>query len=168
MKQLLLAAAACFALAGSAHAQSSAADTKALAQRLNQLMRDPKKPHQEVRLDMNGCHATQVIRDTKADVKSSAPISVSYNKGGDAGWAANVADGKFELSLDFEWREVETLTYARGKDADDAPYQIKIKRVRKSGTSSSSMNFDLPLFTSDERVVRDVVARLEKVRQSCR
>ncbi|KAA9333290.1 hypothetical protein F0P96_09960 [Hymenobacter busanensis] len=168
MKSLILAAVAAFCV-GTASAQTTAkakplTEAQALEQHINKLMRDPAKPKQEIRLDLQGCHATQTIRDNDSDTQTSAPISVSYNKGGEAGWAAKVANGKFELILDFEWREVESLTYERNKDKDDAPYEVKIKRVRKSGSTS----FELPLFTTDERVVRDVVARLERVRQSCR
>lgn len=146
-------------------AQVSGAEKQALAKQLNQLMRDPAKPKQEIRLDLSGCHAVQTIRDNDpANVQTSAPISVSYNKGGNAGWSANMANGKFELTLDFEWSEVEPLTYTRTKDKDeDDPFEIKIKRVRKGGSTS----FELPLFTTDEKVVRDLVRRLEKVRQSC-
>ncbi|AYA37616.1 hypothetical protein D3Y59_11490 [Hymenobacter oligotrophus] len=167
MKNVLLAA-ACLLLGGAAaHAQNPAAtESKALQQRINQLMRNPAKPQQELRLDLKGCHATQTIRDNKADVQASAPISVSYNKGGEAGWAAKVSDGKFELALDFEWSEVEPLTYLRRKPEkgkDEAPYEIKIRRVRKGNTT----NFELPLYTTDEKAVLDVVRRLEKVRQGC-
>ncbi|GAA4392846.1 hypothetical protein [Hymenobacter koreensis] len=164
MKNILLLLAAAFCLSTAAQAQAPAAETKALMLHINKLMRDPAKPKQEIRLDMNGCHATQTIRDNDAsNVQTSAPISVSYNKGGEAGWSAKVADGKFEMTLDFEWREVESLSYFRKDDKDDAPYKVKIKRMRKG----SSTNFELPLHTTDERVVRDVVARLEKVRQQC-
>ncbi|UYZ57934.1 hypothetical protein [Hymenobacter latericus] len=172
MKKLLIAAAACLLLgATSAQAQNTAAasaESKALQQRINQLMRNPAKPHQELRLELKGCHATQTIRDNQADVQSSVgPISVSFNKGGEAGWAAKVADGKFELALDFEWREVEPITYLRHKpdnDKDQPPYEIKLRRVRKGNTS----NFELPLYTTDEKAVLDVVRRLEKLRQGCR
>lgn len=146
-------------------AQTSSTEKQALLKQLNQLMRDPAKPKQEVRLDINGCHAVQTIRANDAsNVQASGPIAVSYNKGGEAGWAAKVANGHFELSLDFEWSEVTSLSYARNTDKkDDAPYEIKLKRVRKG----SSTTFDLPLFTTDENVVRDLVRRLDKVRQSC-
>ncbi|WP_400193222.1 hypothetical protein [Hymenobacter sp. B81] len=165
MKTVLLTVAAALLLSvPAARAQTSAAEAKALMQQVNKLMRDPTKPKQEIRLDLNGCHASQTIRDHDADTKSSAPISVSYNKGGEAGWAAKVADGKFELVLDFEWREVEPLSYERNRDQDDAPFEVKIRRVRKG----SSTKLELPLYTTDERVVRDVVARLERLRKSCR
>jgi hypothetical protein len=150
-------------LGGTARAQTSAADKQALAKELNQLLRDPGKPQQEVELKLSGCHAEQIIRDRKADVKTKEPINVSYNKG-NSGWAVNLANGLFELKMDFEWSEVTAISYAHSDDKEDAKfYDLSIKRQRKGSTTT----FDLTLYTTDEAVVKSLVRRLELVRKSC-
>jgi hypothetical protein len=167
MKKLLLTALAAALLPfGAAHAQAPTAEVQSLMQRVNQLMRNPAKPQQEIRLEMSGCHATQTIRDKDADVNMNRPIAVSYSKG-QSGWAVNMADGFFELKMDFNWSDVKPLTYKLSDDEDkgERHYQINIQRQNQNGKGSTS--FSLPLFTTDEGVVRDVVARLERVRKQC-
>ncbi|GAA3919231.1 hypothetical protein [Hymenobacter algoricola] len=158
---LTLLAGFCFGPAASA--QVSAAETQALAKQLAQLMHNPHKPRQDVYLKLSGCHAEQVIRDRDADVQTSKPLAVSYNSGS-SGWAVKMDDGVFEMKLAFEWADVTSLTYAPDTDDDGQKhYQIKIKKSRKG----SSMSFDLALYTTNEATVKDVVRRLEKLRQSC-
>ncbi|GAA3997909.1 hypothetical protein GCM10022408_05770 [Hymenobacter fastidiosus] len=163
MKTLLLCAVA-LGLAGKAHAQVTPAESQALAKQINQLMRNPQKPKQEVRLTLRGCHAEQLIRDRDADVETTRPLAVSFGSG-NSGWAMKMDNGVFELKMDFEWADVTALTYQLSTD-DDEPrhYEIKIAKRRKSSTTS----FELPLYTTSEATVKDVVRRLEKVRQSCR
>ncbi|QIL76169.1 hypothetical protein [Hymenobacter sp. HDW8] len=161
-------------LAGTAQAQvttnvsknvSGTVDKQALSKQITQLMRNPKKPHQDLQFALSGCHAQQIIRDNKADVEMSQPVSVSYSKG-DSGWGVKLKDGVFEMKLDFEWANVTGLSYERETDDDDQSYyELKIKSQKKGG---DSITFDLPLYTTNETVVKNVMQRLEKVRQSCK
>lgn len=148
---------------GAAQAQVSATEKQALSKQITQLMRNPEKPNQELQFVLNGCHAQQIIRDNKADVQMSQPVSVSYSKG-ESSWGVKLKDGLFEMKLDFAWADVTNLSYERETDDDGQKYfELKIKSQKKgSGTS-----FDLPLYTTNETVVKNVMQRLEKVRQSC-
>lgn len=152
------------AAARPAQAQTSAAEQQALMKQLDQLMQNPDKPRQDVHLALKGCHAEQIIRDRDADVQMTKALAVSYG-GSNSGWAVRMDDGFFELKMSFDWADVTALTYALEKGDDDEPrhYEIKIAK-RKKGSSSS---FELPLYTSNEATVKDVVRRLEKLRQSC-
>lgn len=164
MKTFLLFLGASLAVAGTAAAQTvSVAEKQALARQLNQLLRDPKKPKQEVSVTLNGCHVQQLIRDTDADVQMSQPVNVSVSKGS-SDWAVNVGNGRFEMKMGFDWQEVTALTYELNTDDTPRTYQLKVKRQSKSG----SLTTDMTLHTPDEAVVKDLVRRLEKVRQSCR
>jgi len=157
MKKLLMFLAVLLYSSSMVHAQT--AETQALAKRLNQLMRDPTKPKQEVRIVLADCHVEQIIRDNDADVKTSKPISVSFGSGG-SGWAANVANGAFEMKMSFAWQDVTTITYEPETEKDGRKhFQLLIKKGDNS--------FDMPLFTSDEATVRDLVQRLKKLRRSC-
>ncbi|MGY2131107.1 hypothetical protein ACW9KT_02680 [Hymenobacter sp. HD11105] len=150
-------------IVGAAQAQVSTTEKQALAKQITQLMRNPKKPNQDLQFTLNGCHAQQIIRDNKADVQMSQPVSVSYSKG-ESGWGVKLKDGLFELKLDFEWADVTNLSYEAETDDDDQKYyELKIKRQKKGDT----ITFDLPLYTTNESVVKNVMQRLEKVRQSC-
>lgn len=148
-------------LTGAAQAQTSAADKQALANQLNKLMRNPAKPAEEVRLVFSGCHVQQIIRDRDADVNMAQPVAVSYSKGG-SGWAASLADKMLELKFDFDWSEVTSISYA--KEEDSRYYQLNLKRHKQN----SDNNFSATLYTTNETTVRDLVRRLELVRQSCR
>jgi hypothetical protein len=160
-------------LVGTAQAQSTTTaaksvsgnvDKQALSKQITQLMRTPKKPNQDLQFVLSGCHAQQIIRDNKADVQMSQPVSVSYSKG-ESGWGVKLKDGLFEMKLDFEWADVTSLSYEAETDDDDQKYyELKIKRQKKGDT----ITFDLPLYTTNETVVKNVMQRLEKVRQSCR
>jgi opacity protein-like surface antigen len=162
MKTLVLLAASL--LAGAASAQTiSATEKQALAKQLNELMRDPKKPKQEVKLELSGCHVQQTIRDKGADVRMSEPVAVSVNKGG-SDWSVNLDDGKFEMKMGFDWREVTAITYALNTNNDRRTYDLKVKRHSKNSDTTTSMS----LYTSNETLVKDLVRRLEAVRQSCR
>jgi hypothetical protein len=66
--------------------------------------------------------------------------------------------------MDFEWSDVRAVSYARSDDPDSkALYEIQIKRQKKNSTTSS----DLQLYTTDEAVVKNLVAQLNKLRQNC-
>ena len=99
-----------------AQAQVTAAETQALSKQLDQLMRNPKKPKQDVHLVLNGCQAQQIIRDRDADVQMANPLAVSY--GGNSGWAVKVDNGVFEMKMGLNWADVTALTYAPGSDSD--------------------------------------------------
>ncbi|GAB3309758.1 hypothetical protein [Hymenobacter tenuis] len=157
---LLLAATG---LGHSAQAQATTAEVQALTKQLDQLMRNPKKPKQDVHLTLKGCHAEQLIRDRDADVQMSNPVAVSFGSG-NSGWAMKMDNGVFEMKMGFEWADVSPLTYQMTTDDQQQKhFQISINRDRK-GTHS---NFELPLYTTNEATVKDVVRRLEKIRKSC-
>ncbi|WP_426060862.1 hypothetical protein [Hymenobacter sp. B1770] len=138
-------------------------ETQALARQINQLMRDPQKPKQELTLTLAGCHAEQLIRDRGADVQTSQPLAVSFNRG-DSGWAMKMDNGVFEMKMSFEWANVTALTYEpTTNDKGQKHFNIKLNNQKKGSNTS----FSLPLFTTNEAVVKDVTARLEKVRQRC-
>lgn len=165
MKKLLLVLAlgGFFGHSTTALAQAPPTETQALTKQLNQLMRNPKKPKQDVTLTLSGCHAEQLIRDRDADVQASKPLAVSFNTG-NSGWAMKMDNGVFEMKMRFEWADVTALTYEPVKDNDGSKhFQIKVAKGRKSNL----MSFEMPLYTTSEATVKDVVGRLEKVRQSC-
>jgi hypothetical protein len=147
-----------------AQAQTTpATETQALARQINQLMRNPQKPKQDMKLTLDGCHAEQLIRDRGADVQTSQPLAVSFNRG-DSGWAMKMDNGVFEMKMSFEWANVTALTYEPvTDDKGQKHFNIKLNNQKKGSSSS----FSLPLFTSDEAVVKDVTARLEKLRKRC-
>ncbi len=166
MKKRLFALGLCgvFSHSSTALAQAPPAETQALTKQLNQLMRNPKKPKQDVTLTLNGCHAEQLIRDRDADVQTSKPLAVSFNTGS-SGWAMKMDNGVFEMKMSFEWADVTALTYEPVKDDDGSKhFQIKMTKGGKGG----KISFEMPLYTTSEATVKDVVSRLEKVRQSCR
>ncbi|UYZ62642.1 hypothetical protein [Hymenobacter weizhouensis] len=161
---LLLGAAVLLPLLGRAQADPAEKERQELSRQLSQLLRDPAQPNQEVRLDLEGCHVQQLIRDQKADVKTSRPVSVSVSKGS-SDWAVNVADGKFEMRLGFEWRDVTAITYEPERnDEGQRVFELRIQRRTRSSTTTS----ELTLHTTDEAQVKDLMRRLEKLRQSCR
>jgi hypothetical protein len=148
---------------GAAQAQVSDAEKQALAKHITQLMRNPEKPNQDLQFTLKGCHLEQIIRDNKADVQMSQPVSVSYSKG-DSNWGMKLKDGHFEMKMGFEWVDIKSITYELNTDDDDQKhYQVNIKRQK----GDNSTTFNLPLYTTNESVVKGVVQRLEKVRQSC-
>ncbi|HEX8426242.1 hypothetical protein [Hymenobacter sp.] len=165
MKKLLttLALIAAVCSGNVALAQVSSTENQALTKQLAQLMRNPQKPKQDVVLTLSGCHAEQVIRDRDADVQMPKPLAVSYGSG-NSGWAVKMDNGIFEMKMGFEWVDVSPLTYESTTDDDGQKhFQINIKKQKKG----SSTSFDLPLYTTNEATVKDVVRRLEKVRRSC-
>ncbi|HEX8329638.1 MAG TPA: hypothetical protein VF629_19025 [Hymenobacter sp.] len=164
MKTSFLLLLATFACSFQGQAQSSPTETQAVVRQLNQLMRDPKKPKQDVTLTIKGCHAEQLIRDRDADVNTSSPLAMSFNNG-DSGWAVKMDNGVFEMKMSFDWADVTALTYEPETDKDGTKhYQIKIKKSKKG----SNISFDLPLYTTDLAVVKDITARLDKVRRGCK
>lgn len=163
---IILVLLAIAAVGPAARAQVAPAETKAVAQQLNQLMRNPKKPKQDLTLTMSGCHAEHVIRDRDADVKTSAPLGMNFSSG-KSGWAMKMDNGVFEMKMSFDWADITALTYERTTDDDGQKhFQIKLNNHKK-GSTGLSASFDLPLYTADEAVVKAVTARLEKVRQGC-
>ena len=147
-----------------ARAQAPPAETQALVKQLNQLMRNPQKPKQDVTLTLSGCHAEQLIRDRGADVHTSKPLAVSFNTG-NSGWAMKMNEGVFEMKMSFEWADITSLTYEPVTN-DDGPKHFQIKLAK--GSKGNHMNFEMPLYTTSEATVQDVLRRLEKVRHSCR
>ena len=164
MKKSFLLLSAALLLNYTAPAQTkSAPDQLALARQLNQLMRDPAKPKQDVLITLTGCHVQQVIRDRDADVNMTNPLAMNFASG-KSGWAVSTSNGFFELKMDFEWSDVTAVSYARSDDDDsEGFYEIQIKRQKKNSNTSS----ELLLHTTNEAVVKNLVARLEKVRLSC-
>ena len=164
MKKLLFILGLCGAIGcgNAAQAQSTPAETQALAKQLNQLMRNPKKPKQDVTLTLRGCHAEQLIRDRGADVHLTNALALSYG-GSNSGWAVKADNGVFELKMNFEWADVTSLTYQPATDDGQKHFQIKITKHKKN----SNISFELPLYTTSEATVKDLVRRLEQVRQSC-
>ncbi|MBD2714144.1 hypothetical protein KBK19_03745 [Microvirga sp. STR05] len=164
MKQHVLLLGILLLLGSAATAQTvAAAEKQALAKQLNQLLRDPAKPKQEVKLELDGCHVQQIIRDNDADVQMSQPVNVSVSKGS-SDWAVNVGSGRFEMKMGFEWSEVTGLSYAPQTEDGRHTYELRVKRQSKN----SNVTTEMTLYTADEAVVKDVVRRLEKVRLSCR
>ncbi|RPD49658.1 hypothetical protein DNI29_02325 [Hymenobacter sediminis] len=170
MKTFLLAAALLTASVASAQTTSSNAN---LAKRLNQLMRDPKEPETEVRAVLDGCHFTQVIRKYRPEGKKeeATAFQVSHQKNG-ADWAVKSDDKvEFELKIGVEWSQVTSLTYAPTYDekTNQRYYEVKIKRehATKDGSGTNSTTLELPLYTTDEAVARDIVRQLEQVRHRC-
>ncbi|UOQ72833.1 hypothetical protein [Hymenobacter cellulosilyticus] len=155
---------AALAAATPSQAQAPAAtEQQALMKDLDRLMRNPQKPKQELHLALKGCHAEQIIRDREADVEMPKPLAVSYG-GSNSGWSMSMDKGYFELKMAFEWADVTSITYALEKDEDEPKhYEIKIVKHKKG----SNISFELPLYTTNEATVKDVVRRLEKVRQNC-
>ncbi|WP_139925424.1 hypothetical protein [Hymenobacter sp. DG01] len=170
MKTLLLAAAL---LAASAASAQTASSNAALAKRLNQLMRNPAAPETEVRAVLDGCHFTQIIRKHRTEGKPDEAVVflVSHQKNG-ADWAVESDDKvEFELKLGVEWSQVTSLTYAPALDekTNRRYFEVKIKRERstKDGSGTNTTTLELPLYTPDEAVARDVVRQLEQVRRHC-
>lgn len=160
---LLLSVALLLGHSAPAQTKSAPPEQLALARQLNQLMRDPAKPKQDVLIAFTGCHVQQIIRDQDANVNLTTPLAVSYSSG-KSGWAVSTSNGFFELKMDFEWSDVTAVRYARSAENDpQAFYEIQIRRQKKNSTTSS----DLLLYTTDEAVVKNLVARLDKLRQSC-
>lgn len=163
MKTSFLLTLTLFACSLQGWAQATSAETQAVVRQLNQLMRDPKKPKQDVALTLKGCHAEQLIRDRGADVHTSSPLAMSFNNG-NSGWAVKMDNGVFEMKMSFDWADVTSLTYEPDTDDDGTKhYQINIKKSKKG----NNVNFDLPLYTTDLAVVKDLTARLDKVRRGC-
>jgi opacity protein-like surface antigen len=165
MKTSLLLLASLLILVSNTSAQTSPATEKqALARQLNQLLRDPRKPSQDVKLELSGCHVQQTIRDTDADVRMSQPVAVSVSKGS-SDWSVNLDNGRFELKMGFDWQDVTALTYAPDTDDDGhRSYELRVKRQAKNSSTTTTMT----LYTTDEAAVKELVRRLEQLRQSCR
>ncbi|RSK37293.1 hypothetical protein [Hymenobacter metallilatus] len=141
-----------------------------LAQRLNQLMRDPKEPETEVRVVLSDCHFTQIIRKYRTrPAEGATSIQVSHEKNGGE-WAVKSNDKvEFELKLGSDWNQVTALTYAPAtrEKTGEKYYELKIERARKEKDSSNTTTFELPLHTTDEAVVQSLVRQLEQVRRNC-
>lgn len=144
-------------------APESPTEAQALTKQLNLLMRNPKKPKQDVTLTLKGCLGEQLIRDRGADVQTSTPLAFSFNHG-NSGWAMRMDNGVFEMRMSFSWADITTLTYEPATD-DNGQKHFQIKLINhKKGNNT---NFEMPLYTTDEATVKQLVARLDKVRRSC-
>ncbi|MBT9393194.1 hypothetical protein KLP40_08460 [Hymenobacter sp. NST-14] len=142
----------------------------ALAHRINQLMRDPAEPETELKVVLTDCHITQRVRQYRARPKADATtVQVSHQKNG-GNWSVRT-DGAvaFELTLGSEWRQVAALTYTlHHADKTGAPYYVvTVNRRTQSATGSANTTLELPLYTADEALVRDVVGQLEQLRRGC-
>lgn len=163
MKAFFLFALALVTFSPESRAQATPDETQAVIRQLNQLMRNPKKPKQDVTLTLKGCHAEQLIRDRDADVHTASPLAMSFNSGS-SGWAAKMDNGVFEMKMRFDWADVTSLTYEPDTDDDGTKhYRIRVKKNKQG----NKVNFDLPLYTTDLAVVKDLTARLDNVRQRC-
>ncbi|MDU0369697.1 hypothetical protein ACFPAF_04770 [Hymenobacter endophyticus] len=148
----------------------SATSPAALAQRINQLMRDPEEPDTEVRVAFSDCHFTQTIRKYRPQPANSATtVQVSHRKNGGE-WAVR-SDEKveFELKLGSDWQQITELTYAPAhrEKTGGLYYQLKLKRERKEKGSSNTTNFELPLYTTNEATVQTLVRQLNQLRRNC-
>ena len=76
---------------------------------------------------------------------------------------------EFELKLGSDWNQVTGIAYAPAtRDKTGLSYyQLKIRREQKVPGSSNGTTFELPLYTSDEAVVRELVRQLDQMRRSC-
>ncbi|WP_426493430.1 hypothetical protein [Hymenobacter sp. 102] len=167
MKSYLFALFMGMPAAGWAQAASS---TTTLAQRLNQLMRDPQEPETELRVGFSDCHFTQVIRKYRPQPASGATaIQVSHQKNGSE-WAVKTDDRvEFELKLGTDWAQVQEITYApaRREKTNERYYEITIRRQKKTAQSSSNTTFELPLYTANEAEVQRLTAQLNQLRRTC-
>ncbi|TGE09747.1 hypothetical protein [Hymenobacter fodinae] len=164
MKKLFLAG---LLLAGASAQAQSTTEVQALTRRLNELARDPDEPETEVRAQLSNCHFTEVIRKYRTDGSSSGAFQVSHQKNG-ADWAVKSDDKvEFELRMGVEWSQVTALTYAPAHNEEKNRRYYEIKITRRPPGKSDTTTLEMPVYTSDEAVVRDLVQRLEKVRRSC-
>ncbi|MFD2785796.1 hypothetical protein [Hymenobacter rubripertinctus] len=144
--------------------------TAALAHRINQLMRDPAEPDTELKVVLTDCHITQVVRQYRPNPTPDATtVQVSHQKNG-GNWSVRSDETvTFELTLGSEWSQVTALTYAlqHAEKTGRPYYTVQVNRRTKSENGSSSTTLELPLYTPDEAVARDVVRQLEQLRQGC-
>jgi opacity protein-like surface antigen len=165
MKKLLLAA---LLLAGTAAQAQTSAEVQALTRRLNELAHDPSEPATEIKATLSNCHFTEVIRKYRtAGSGESGNFQVSHQKNG-SDWAVKSDDKvEFELRLGVEWSQVTSLTYAAAHDDKKNSHYYEIKIKRQAPGTDNSTTLEMPVYTADEAVVRDLVQRMEKVRRSC-
>lgn len=148
----------------------TAASPAMLARQLNQLMRDPQEPDTEVQIAFSDCHFTQLIRKYRTQPTNGATtVQVSHQKNGGE-WAVKSDDKvEFELKLGSDWNQITALSYAPAKreKTGETYYELKIRRERKEGDTSSTTSFELPLYTTNEATVRTLVRQLEQLRRNC-
>jgi hypothetical protein len=164
MKKLFLAG---LLLAGASAQAQSTTEVQALTRRLNELARNPDEPATDIRAQLSNCHFTEIIRKYRTEGSGGGAFQVSHQKNG-ADWAVKSDDKvEFELRMGVEWSQVTTLAYAPAHDdkTDRRYYEIKITR-RPPGKNDTT-TLEMPVYTTDEALVRDLVQRLEKVRRSC-
>ena len=166
MKLLLLAA----LLGGPAALAQPAPTPTVLAHRINQLMRDPAEPDTELTVVLSNCHITQLIRQYRPSPKADATtVRVSHQKNGGSWSVRSDETVQFELTLGSEWSQVTALTYTlqHAENTGTPYYTVKVNRRTKTENGSSSTTLELPLYTTDEAVARDVVRQLEQLRRNC-
>ncbi|TGD81612.1 hypothetical protein [Hymenobacter wooponensis] len=164
MKKLFLAG---LLLAGASAQAQSVTEVQALTRRLNELARNPDEPTTEVRAQLSNCHFTEVIRKYRTEASGAGTFQVSHQKNG-ADWAVK-SDNKveFELRMGVEWSQVTALTFAPAHDNETNRRYYEIKITRRPPGKDDTTTLEMPVYTTDEAVVRDLVQRLEKVRRSC-
>ncbi|TLM94127.1 hypothetical protein [Hymenobacter jeollabukensis] len=159
--------------AGSAAAQAPAAEVQSLTKQLNRLMVDPKPEEPaEVLVSLADCGVRQTVRKYRSgDNPGALNISVSNSKNGSS-WAAKSNDKvEFELNLGLEWSEIGAVSYSlvKAEAKDPAHYDLKLLRrpAAKGGSKSGIDSITLPLYTTSETEVAEVVRRLRAVQRQC-
>ncbi|MCC3156614.1 hypothetical protein LJ737_05155 [Hymenobacter sp. 15J16-1T3B] len=158
---------------GSAHAQAPAAELQALTKQLNRLMVDPKPEEPaEVLVSLANCGVRQTVRKYRTpNNPSSLNISVGNSKNGSSWDAKTDAKVEFELSLGLDWSEIGAVSYTlmKAEAKDPAHYELKLLRrpAAQGGSKSGIDAITLPLYTTSEAEVSDVVRRLRSVQRHC-
>lgn len=169
----LVLAAALFGAAPLAHAQAPAAEVQALSKQLNRLVQDPKPEERtEIKVSLADCGVRQTIRKYRSpNNDGSLNISVSNSKNGSS-WAARSDDKvDFELSLGLDWREIGAVSYSliKAETKDPAHYELKLLRrpASQGGQKSGIDAITLPIYTTSEAEVSEVVRRLRGLQRQC-
>ncbi|GAB2963362.1 hypothetical protein GCM10027048_35380 [Hymenobacter coalescens] len=154
------------------HAQAPAAEVQALTLRLNQLMRAPDaEDRTEVKVSLADCGVRQIVRKYRAaDGHSSTNVSVSNRKNGSS-WGFTSNDKiELELNLGLNWHEIGAVSYQPRQDEHHGRYyELKLlRRPAPNGQKRAGLDaLTLPLYTTDEKTVTELVRRLGTVRRQC-
>lgn len=159
-------------LAGTARAQAPEATTQLLTRQLNQLMADPQPEERtEVLVSLADCGVRQTIRKYRAPNSSgSFHMSVGSSKNGSS-WGAKTNDKvELELSLGLDWSEIGAVSYSLIPATPENPAHYELKLLRRPATNGPKPALDaltLPLYTTDEAKVDEVVRHLRTVQRQC-
>lgn len=169
--KILLPLLTCTLLAGSAQAQTPAAEVQALTKRLNELLLNPAEPDAEVLVSLADCGVRQTVRKYRTAQKpNSTTISVSNTRQG-SGWAFRTDDKvELEIKLGLAWDDIGAVSYQAKQDEKTQRryYQLTfLRRPGNKGPSVSIDNLNLSLQTQDEKEVAELVRRLGAVRRQC-